>query len=61
MFPKFENIKMDGRYIDDDKNIQKLPRMKLLGFLLFHIQGGVVQVLHTPREMLMKELFLIKF
>ena len=52
---------MDGRYIDDDKNIQKLPRIKLLGFLLFYIQGGGMQVLHTPWEMLMKELFFIKF
>ena len=30
---KFENLKGD-----DDKNIQKLQQIGLLGFLLFHIQ-----------------------
>ena len=36
---KFQNIKWDAHYIDDDKNILKLW---LLGFLLFHMQGQIL-------------------
>ena len=34
---KFKNIKGDEGYIDDDKNIQKLLQIGLLGCLLFHM------------------------
>ena len=45
MLLKFENIKGDEWSTDDDKNIQKLCQIKLLGFLIFHIPGGCIQVL----------------
>ena len=45
MLLKFENIKGDESNIDDDKNIQKLCQIRLLGLLLFHIPGGCIQVL----------------
>ena len=45
MLLKFENIKADEWSTDDDKNIQKLCQIRLLGFLIFHIPGGCIQVL----------------
>ena len=57
MLLKFENIKGDEWYNDDGKNIQKLLRVRLLGFLQFHIQMDGMQVLQNPWEILVKGLF----
>ena len=38
----------------------KISRLQLLGFLLFHIQGAGVQVLLSPWEILVTELFFNK-
>ena len=38
----------------------KISRLRLLGFLLFHIQGAGMQVLLNPWEMLVKELLFNK-
>ena len=38
----------------------KISRLRLLGFLLFHIQGAGMQVLLIPWEILVKELFFSK-
>ena len=44
MLLKIENIKGDEQYIDDDNYIVfKYIYKRLLGFLLFHIQGKVVE------------------
>ena len=45
-------------YIDDDKNILKLLEIRLLGFLLFGVQGDGIQVSLSSWEILVKELFL---
>ena len=37
-------LKGDEWYIDDDKNILKLLEIRLLGFLLFGVQGDGIQV-----------------
>ena len=58
---KFENIERDEWYIDDDNNIQKLLRIKLIDSLLFHVKVDGTQVLQNPWEILLKELFSIKF
>ena len=47
MLLKFENMKGNEQYIDDDKNFQKLG---LWGFLLFHVQGRGMRVLVNPWE-----------
>ena len=56
---RFENVKLNKSYIDDDKNIQKLLRIRLLGFLY----GDRMKILQNPSEILVNEkyLFLIKF
>ena len=46
--------------MDDDKNIRKFMLIRLLDFLLFHINRDDMQVLQKPREILVKKLFLIK-
>ena len=52
-------LKGDEWYIDDDdKNILKLLEIRLLGFLLFGIQGVGIQVSISSWEILVKELFL---
>ena len=38
----------------------KISRLRLLGFLLFHIQGAGMQVLLNPWEILVTELFFNK-
>ena len=48
---KFENIKGDGN------KMIKIPRLRISGFLQFHIQGAGTQVLLNPWEILVKELF----
>ena len=63
MLLKFENVKENEWYTDDDKNIQKLLQISLLllfFFLLFHIQGGGLQVLLNTWEILAKDLFFDK-
>ena len=52
-------LKGDEWYIDDDdKNILKLLEIRLLGFLLFGVQGVGIQVSISSWEILVKELFL---
>ena len=51
-------LKGDEWYIDDDKNILKLLEIRLLGFLLFGVQGEGIQVSLSSWEILVKELFL---
>ena len=51
-------LKGDEWYIDDDKNILKLLEIRLLGFLLFGVQGDGIQVSLSSWEILVKELFL---
>ena len=46
---RFENIKGDEWYIDDDKNIQKLLQIRLLDFLLSLITGYGIQVLQNNK------------
>ena len=58
---KFENIEGDEWYIDNDNNIQKLLRIKLIDCLLFLIKVDGMQVSQNLWEILLKELFLIKF
>ena len=58
---KFENVEEDEWYIDNDNNIQKLLRIKLIDCLLFLIKVGGMQVSQNLWEILLKELFLIKF
>ena len=55
---KFENVEEDEWYID---NIQKLLRIKLIDCLLFLIKVDRMQVSQNLWEILLKELFLIKF
>ena len=38
----------------------KISRLRLLGFLLFHIHGAGMEVLLNPMELLVKELFFNK-
>ena len=47
----------DEWYINDNKNIQKFQQFRLLGSLIFHIQGNGMLVLPNPWEILVKELF----
>ena len=61
MLLKFQNIKEDEWYIDEDKNIQKLLQFRLRGLLVFLIQGSGMQILQNPLEMLVKQLLLNKF
>ena len=58
---KFENIEGDEWYIDNDNNIQKLLRIKWIDCLLFLIKVDGMQVSQNLWEILLKELFLIKF
>ena len=58
---KFENIEGDEWYIDNDNNIQKLLRIKLIDCLLFLIKVDGMQVSQNLWEILLKELLLIKF
>ena len=58
---KFENVEEDEWYIDNDNNIQKLLRIKLIDCLLFLIKVDRMQVSQNLWEILLKELFLIKF
>lgn len=58
---KFENVEEDEWYIDNDNNIQKLLRIKLIDCLLFLIKVDGMQVSQNLWEILLKELFLIKF
>ena len=58
---KFENIEGDEWYIDNDNNIQKLLRIKLIDCLLFLIKVDGMQVSQNLWEILLKELFLIQF
>ena len=51
---------MSDRYIDNDENIQKLRQLRLLGVLLFYKQGGSIQFLLNPWDILVKELFINK-
>ena len=48
MVLKFENIKGDEQYVDNDKNFQKLG---FLDFLLFYVKGGGMRVLVNPWEL----------
>ena len=54
---KKELLKGDEWYIDD-KDIQKLLEIRLLGFLLFYIQGDGMQVSLNSWKILVKELIL---
>lgn len=56
---KFENVEEDEWYIDNDNNIQKLLRIKLIDCLLFLIKVGGMQVSQNLWEILV--VFLIKF
>ena len=58
---KFENIKQDEWYIDDDKNIQKILQFRLRELLVFLIQASGMRILQNPLEMLVKQLLLNKF
>ena len=58
---KFENVEEDEWYIDNDNNIQKLLRIKLIDCLLLLIKVDSMQVSQNLWEILLKELFLIKF
>ena len=58
---KFENVEGDEWYIDNDNNIQKLLRIKWIDCLLFLIKVDGMQVSQNLWEILLKELFLIKF
>ena len=40
--------------------MKKICRLRLLGFLLFHMEGAGMQVLVNPWEILAKELFFSK-
>ena len=49
---KFENIEGDEWYIDNDNNIQKLLRIKLIDCLLFLIKVDRMQVSQNLWEIL---------
>ena len=45
--------------IDNDKNIKKLLRIRLLDFLIFLVKRGDIQHLQNHRKILLNELCLV--